>query len=106
MPQTLEILEQRRQIFQQRRDYLYPELLKLGFKIPVKPQGAFYFYCDCSAHTNDSMALANELLDKTGVAVTPGIDFGNNHPERYLRIAYTRNVQYLQQAVERISDFL
>ena len=106
LPQTLEILEQRRQIFQQRRDYLYPELLKLGFKIPVKPQGAFYFYCDCSAHTNDSMALANELLDKTGVAVTPGIDFGNNHPERYLRIAYTKDVQYLQQAVQRISDFL
>ena len=52
------------------------------------------------------MTLANELLDKTGVAVTPGIDFGNNHPERYLRIAYTRNEQYLQQAVERISDFL
>ncbi len=106
LPETLEILEQRRQIFQQRRDYLYPKLLELGFKIPVKPQGAFYFYCDCSAHTDNSMTLAHELLEKTGVALTPGIDFGDNQPERYLRIAYTRDVHYLEQAVQRLANFL
>lgn len=106
LPETIEILEQRRHIFQQRRDYLYPQLLDLGFKVPVKPQGAFYFYCDCRAHTNDSMTLAHELLEKTGVAVTPGIDFGNNHPERYMRFAYTRDVQYLEQAMQRLRDFL
>ena len=106
LPETIDILEQRRQIFQQRRDYLYPQLLELGFKIPVKPQGAFYFYCDCSAHTDDSMQLAQTLLDKTGVAVTPGIDFGSNKPERFMRFSYTRDVEILQQAVERLKNFL
>jgi len=106
LPETIEILEQRRLIFQQRRDYLYPRLLELGFKIPVKPQGAFYIYCDCSNHTDNSMTLANDLLEQTGVAVTPGIDFGNNHPERYMRFAYTRDVQYLEQAIQRLSAFL
>jgi len=106
LPETIEILEQRRQVFKQRRDYLYPKLLQLGFNIPVKPQGAFYLYCDCSAHTDDSMVLANELLDKTGVAATPGLDFGSNQPERYIRFAYTRDVQYLEQAVQRLSVFL
>jgi len=106
LPETIEILEQRRQIFQQRRDYLYPKLLDLGFKIPVKPQGAFYFYCDCSAHTQDSMTFAHELLQATGVAITPGIDFGNNQPERYVRFAYTREISYLEQAVQRLKVFL
>jgi len=106
LPETLEILEQRRQIFQQRRDYLYPKLLKLNFKIPVKPQGAFYLYCDCSAHTDDSMSLADEILAATGVAVTPGIDFGTNQPQRYIRFAYTRDIKYLEQAVQRLAAFL
>lgn len=106
LPETIELLEQRRQIFKQRRDYLYPKLIELNFKIPVKPQGAFYFYCDCSAHTDDSMTLVHELLAATGVAVTPGLDFGNNHPERYIRIAYTRDIKYLERAVQRLKDFL
>ena len=105
LPETIAILEQRRQIFQQRRDYLYPELLALNFKIPVKPQGAFYLYCDCSALTDDSMTLAHELLATTGVAVTPGIDFGKNQPEHLIRFAYTREVKYLQKAVQRLQDF-
>ncbi len=104
-PQTIEILEQRQKIFQQRRDFLYPHLLALGFKIPVKPQGAFYFYCDCSALTDNSMTLAHELLHQSGVAITPGLDFGRNQPERFVRLAYTRDIPVLQQAVERLAQF-
>ena len=105
-PETMDILEQRREIFHQRRDYLYPQLLELGFKIPVKPQGAFYFYCDCSAHTDDSMEFAQSLLLQTGVAITPGIDFGHNHPERYVRFSYTRDIKVLEQAVQRLRTAL
>ncbi len=105
-PQTIEILEQRRRIFQQRRDFLYPQLLELGFNIPVKPQGAFYFYCDCSALTDNSMQFAHDLLHQSGVAITPGLDFGSNHPEHYVRLAYTRDIPVLQQSVERMADFL
>lgn len=106
LPQTIELLQQRRRIFKQRRDYLYPRLLDLGFNIPVKPQGAFYLYADCSAHTDNSMTLAHDLLEQTGLAITPGIDFGHNHPERYVRLAYTKDIDYLQQAVQRLEAFL
>ena len=106
LPQTLELLQQRRWIFKQRRDYLYPRLLALGFNIPVKPQGAFYLYADCSAHTDNSMTFAHDLLEQTGLAITPGIDFGHNHPERYVRLAYTKDIDYLQQAVQRLEAFL
>ncbi len=105
-PQTFEILEQRRRIFQKRRDFLYPELQFLGFKLPVKPQGAFYFYCDCSELTENSMSFVQQLLHQSGVAITPGIDFGQNHPERFVRFAYTRDIPVLEQAVERLDTFL
>ena len=106
LPETLEILEQRRQLFKQRRDYLYPKLLDLGFKIPIKPQGAFYLYCDCSALTDDSMTFAHQLLEQTGLAITPGIDFGQNNPQSYVRLTYTKDISILEQAVQRLEKFL
>jgi len=62
---TLSILEQRRKLFQQRRDFLLPALEDLGFRFPVKPQGAFYLYGNCSQHTSDSATFAHELLEWT-----------------------------------------
>ncbi len=103
---TLNILEQRRKLFQQRRDFLLPALEDLGFRFPVKPQGAFYLYGNCSQHTSDSATFAHELLERMGVAVTPGMDFGENSPEQYLRFAYTTDMEKLQEGVCRIREFV
>ncbi len=105
-PQTVEVLEARRHEFQARRDFLLPALRELGFEIPVEPQGAFYLYADCSRFTDDSFAFALDLLARAGVAVTPGKDFGNNRPERYVRFAYTTAMEKLQEGVERIRGYL
>ncbi|MES9833767.1 MAG: pyridoxal phosphate-dependent aminotransferase [Candidatus Thiodiazotropha sp. DIVDIV] len=105
-PQVMDILEQRRQAFQARRDFLLPALCDLGFTLPVTPQGAFYLYAGCKDITNDSQAFALQLLDEAGVAVTPGLDFGFNQPETHLRFAYTTGMDQLQEGVERIRQFL
>lgn len=104
--QTRLILEQRRLEFKQRRDYLLPELEALGFDVLVEPQGAFYIYANCSRFTNNSFEFANELLEKTGVAITPGIDFGEYLAGEHVRFAYTRPISQLQEAVARLKDFL
>ncbi len=103
---TLAILEQRRQLFEQRRNSLLPALEGLGLEVTASPQGAFYIYANCSrllndAHT-DSMGLSKHWLAQAGVAVTPGNDFGYHHAEQHLRFAYTTNEQRLLEAVERI----
>lgn len=100
------VLTQRRDEFKRRRDRLYDGLSELGFKMGNKPQGAFYIYADCSAFTDDSFTFALDLLERGGVATTPGIDFGNNEPERYLRFAYTTSIERLEQGLERIKSFL
>jgi aspartate/methionine/tyrosine aminotransferase len=105
-PQTLAILEQRREQFQTRRDYLLPALRSLGFDIPREPEGAFYLYADCSRFSEDSFAFTNELLEHAGVAVTPGIDFGTYEAGRHVRFAYTTSLEQLQLGVERIARFV
>lgn len=104
-PETIAILEERRSEFRRRRDFLAPALEAIGFRVTARPQGAFYLYCDCSALADDSFTLARDLLEKTGVAATPGLDFGSNEPEKHIRFAYTTRIDRLADAVERLRRY-
>ncbi len=104
--ENIEVLEQYKKEFQQRRDYLLSALKELGFVIEVEPRGAFYIYANCEKFTGDSDQFALDLLENIGVAITPGKDFGRNRPEKYVRFAYTTSLPRLQQAVARLKDYL
>ena len=105
-PDSLDLLETRKAELRVRRDILLPALRNLGFHIPIAPQGAFYLYADCSRFTPDSQAFANQLLTQTGVAATPGLDFGSNNATRHIRFAYTQPLPQLTEAISRLSRFL
>ncbi|MFK8401565.1 pyridoxal phosphate-dependent aminotransferase [Pseudomonas sp. BGr12] len=102
-PATLAILEERREEFRRRRDYLLPALRELGFGIAVEPEGAFYLYADISAFGGDAYAFCQHFIETEHVAFTPGIDFGRYQASHHVRFAYTQSVERLQQAVERIA---
>ena len=104
-PETIAILETRRGEFRKRRDFLAPALASVGFRITARPQGAFYLYCDCSGLCDDSFVLARDLLDKVGVAATPGLDFGSNAPEKHIRFAYTTGIDSRAEAVDRLRSY-
>lgn len=106
LPATLRELETRKAKLRARRDYLLPALRQRGLQIHAQPQGAFYLYADCQAHSGDSFAFAEALLEQTGVAITPGLDFGRHQAHRYLRFAYTQPLPRLAEAVARIDRFL
>ena len=103
-------LEARRAAFAKRLNYLLPALQALGFVVPAQPQGAFYIYADISGlkheYSQDSLAFCQALLESTGVAITPGIDFGHKEGHHFVRFAYTVDVPVLKEAVKRISKFL
>jgi aspartate/methionine/tyrosine aminotransferase len=104
-PDTIAILEARRAEFRRRRDFLAPALEAIGFRVTARPEGAFYLYCDCSDLADDSFTLARDLLEKAGVAATPGLDFGSNAPEKHIRFAYTTGIPRLAEAVERLGRY-
>jgi aspartate/methionine/tyrosine aminotransferase len=106
LPETLEVLEARRRELSARRDRLVPALRELGFGVPVTPAGAFYVYADCSRFSPDSFRFALDVLEQAGVAITPGKDFGEHQPERYLRFAYTTSLPQLEEGIRRLGRFL
>ncbi len=105
-PATRSLLEQRKAELKRRRDYLIPELQRLGFGVPVLPQGAFYLYADIARFSDDGERFAADLLEQAGVAITPGADFGRHLAARYVRFAYTTGEHRLREAVNRIENLL
>ena len=105
-PETLAVLEERREQFRRRRDFMVPALRDLGFRIPLNPEGAFYIYAGCEAFSDDSGRFAFRILEEAGVAITPGLDFGSNAPERHVRFAYTRSLEDLKEGVDNLAQVL
>ena len=101
-PESISILEERRRQFAARRDFLVPQLKQAGLSIPAEPHGAFYVYADVGA---DARRFARDLLEKEAVAATPGVDFGGNRTDRFVRFAYTRSMDDLEEAARRIARF-
>lgn len=91
--------------FQKRRDYLYAELSEI-FDIDAKPEGAFYIWANVSRYSDDSFSFAKELLENIHIATTPGVDFGTNGTNHYLRFAYTRSIEHMSEGVERLKNYL
>ena len=105
-PETMAIYEERRLAFKQRRDYLLPELERLGLRVPVRPDGAFYIYPDIREYSQDSDAFSQQQLHEAGVAAVPGRDFGTAHAPYTLRLAYATGMDRLQEAISRLGQFL
>ncbi len=98
--------ERRRSQFRSRRDKVVPALNKLGLAVPVAPDGAFYAYLDCSAHSRDSWAFAFDLMQRAHVALTPGRDFGRQDPQRWLRLSFASSQDRLDEALHRLQRVL
>lgn len=105
-PETIAVLDQRRDEFAERRDYLLPALREIGFDIPVNPEGAFYLYANCERFSSNSYEFVSDLLEKAGVAITPGIDFGDYAADKHVRFAYTTSLENLKEGVARIKKYI
>lgn len=88
------------------RAILGEALPRLGFALASPMDGAFYAWCDVSAHTQDSMAFAQTMLDKALVAATPGRDFDPVNGHRYMRFSYAGTTEHMSEAMHRLEQFL
>jgi aspartate/methionine/tyrosine aminotransferase len=100
-PQVQEMV----QIYDSRRKLLLAGLREIGFRVPVDPLGAFYILVDARHLGEDSCRVAFDILEKAGVAVTPGIDFGSG-AEGHLRFSYANSSESLQEGVRRLAGYL
>ena len=93
-------------IAEARRNYFANALIDIGFKIPILPDGGFFVYADVSAFTKNSEAFASDILDRTGVAFAPGIDFGEFRSLEHVRMAYAVSLPKLEDGIRRLTAAL
>ncbi|MDL2274672.1 pyridoxal phosphate-dependent aminotransferase [Desulfosarcina sp. OttesenSCG-928-G10] len=94
-----------KRIYNERRVFMIQRLREMGFSIPVEPTGAFYVFVNARHIAADSYALAFDILEKAGVGVTPGIDFGP-HGEGYLRLSYANSLENIAEGLNRLEAYI
>jgi aspartate/methionine/tyrosine aminotransferase len=115
--------EARRAAFRERRDYIVPALERIGLRVPVVPDGAFYVWADCRAHggtrgagpgtsaaeppadlvATDSWDFCMRMMERAHVALTPGKDFGPTHADIYFRLSFATSRAELEETVARLA---
>ena len=104
--EATEELEANRAVYAANRALMLDRLPKAGFTKIAPPDGAFYIYADVSDLTTDSRAFAAEVLEKAGVAVTPGLDFDPVRGATTLRFSYARATADIEEGLDRLTRFM
>lgn len=103
-------LETHVQRYADNRALLLHRLPDLGVHDFAPPDGAFYAWCDVRHLTHDSLGWCREVLDATGVAITPGVDFATSRPDadpeldgnHVVRISFCGNGSQLDEGIDRL----
>ena len=94
------------EVYKKNRSILSEELPKAGLNKFSPPDGAFYIYIDISEYSKDSLNFCKEVLDKAGVAVTPGLDFDQKRGNSTIRFSYARSTEDIIEGANRIKKFM
>jgi aspartate/methionine/tyrosine aminotransferase len=98
-------VENMRLTFARRRKVMLREMARHGLNVEVEPTGAFYVLVNMGEISDDSLALAMDILEYTGVGVTPGIDFGPG-AARYIRFSYANSEENIVEGISRVASYL
>ncbi|AUM75569.1 pyridoxal phosphate-dependent aminotransferase [Paracoccus jeotgali] len=93
-------------VYAENRALLLEALPQIGFDRIAPPDGAFYIYADVAHLTDDSVGFAAEILDKAGVAVTPGLDFDPRRGRQTIRFSYAGSTADMHEAMDRLRRFM
>jgi aspartate/methionine/tyrosine aminotransferase len=100
-----EELEGYKSVYAKNRSMLLEGLPKIGFDTLAPADGAFYIYADVSRFTGDSVDFARRMLQETGVAATPGVDFDEAEGRHFIRFSYAGTFENMREAVRRLSSW-
>ncbi|MBU3259919.1 aminotransferase class I/II-fold pyridoxal phosphate-dependent enzyme [Roseovarius sp. PS-C2] len=101
-----EELQANMEVYRANRALMLEGLPEAGFDRIAPPDGAFYVYADVSHITDNSRAFAAEILEKAGVAVTPGLDFDPVRGGGTIRFSYARATADIQEGLDRLARFM
>ena len=89
--------------FNRRRIFVLKRMRELGMDPGYTPTGAFYVFYKYPDSSKTSLDLCHEVLEKTGVAIAPGRDFGAMG-EGYIRLSYAQSMENIDRALTKLAD--
>jgi aspartate/methionine/tyrosine aminotransferase len=98
--------EARRAVYARNRAMLLEAAPQLGLPLAAPADGAFYMLLDVAAHAHDSMEFCQNALARAGVALTTGIDFDEARGRRWVRLAYARETEEVEEGLHRLRRWL
>ncbi len=93
------------EVYRANRDLLLAALPKLGLTQIAPPDGAFYIYADIGHLTDDSLAFCQRLLQDTGVATAPGVDFDPVEGKHFIRMSFAVSTPEVKEALSRLEPW-
>lgn len=88
------------------RAKLLKALPEIGFEGLHPADGAFYIYADARRFTNDALSFSKLMLDNTGVAATPGVDFDPEYGQTMMRFSFAGDEATIEKAIDAMSGWL
>jgi len=98
-------LEENCAVYAKNRDLLLAGLNAMGLTQIAPADGAFYVYANISHLSDDALALSKDILDRAGVAVTPGLDFDPVNGNQWLRFSYARSTEDIAKGITRLTQY-
>nr|WP_306265414.1 aminotransferase class I/II-fold pyridoxal phosphate-dependent enzyme [Pararhizobium sp. IMCC3301] len=95
-----------RELYARNRQKLLTALPQIGFESLHPADGAFYVYADARRFTNDALDFSRTLLDSTGVAATPGVDFDPDNGQTMMRFSYAGDAATIDRAIAAMARWL
>ncbi|MBT3926012.1 MAG: aminotransferase class I/II-fold pyridoxal phosphate-dependent enzyme [Rhodospirillaceae bacterium] len=92
--------------YAENRKILQRALPEAGFGDLAPCDGAFYVYADVTRLTNDSEKFCRQMLQATGVAATPGIDFDTGRGNHYVRFSFAADSDTVARAADALIGWL
>jgi aspartate/methionine/tyrosine aminotransferase len=85
------------------RDLLLAGLARIGFDTLAPADGAFYVWADVGRWTDDSLRFCERMLEETGVATAPGVDFDPVEGRHFVRFSFATATDRIEAAVPRLA---
>ena len=93
------------EVYRKNRELMLEALPRLGLERIAPPDGAFYIYADISKYTNDSLAFCLKLLEDTGIATAPGVDFDPVEGHKFMRFSFALSTPQIEEAISLLEPW-
>lgn len=93
-------------IYQKNRDYVFKKLDNSSWTKYTKTQGSFYTYIDVNEFTKDSKTLVRKILNESGVALTPGLDFDSLNGNRSIRLSFSSSFYNVKNGMDLLVKWI